>query len=137
MRKILLTLAVGGAAILAVAPASASAQTWQPGAELWGQGVQVTWANGVTNTLWFDQNGTVRIAGPDGVQVTQGTWTASGDQICVALANGARECWPYRMAFVAQQPVTSKSSWPMRKNRRMPLVACWTHETRSRSSSRS
>ena len=110
MRKILLTLAVGGAAILAVAPASASAQTWQPGAELWGQGVQVTWANGVTNTLWFDQNGTVRIAGPDGVQVTQGTWTASGQQICVSLANGASECWPYRMAFVAQQPVTLTSS---------------------------
>ena len=59
MRKILLTLAVGGAAVLAAAPSSAFAQTWQPGAELWGQPVRVTWANGVSNTLYFDQNGTV------------------------------------------------------------------------------
>ena len=110
MRKILLTLAVGGAAILAAAPASAFAQTWQPGAELWGHPVRVTWANGVSNTLYFDQNGTVRIAGPDGVEVTQGTWTVSGGQLCVSLANGARECWPYGMAFVAQQPVSLTST---------------------------
>ena len=110
MRKILLTLAVSGAAVLAVAPSSASAQTWQPGAELWGQPVRVTWANGVSNTLYFEQNGVVRIAGPDGTEVTQGTWTAANNQICVSLANGARECWPYNMAFVAQQPVTLTST---------------------------
>jgi hypothetical protein len=109
MRKTLLTLAVGGAAIMAVAPSSAFAQTWQPGAEIWGQPVRVSWANGVTNTLYFDQNGTVRIAGPDGTEVTQGTWTASNQSICVTLASGARECWPYRMAFQAQQPVTLTS----------------------------
>jgi len=109
MRKTLLTLAVGGAAILAAAPSAAFAQTWQPGAELWGQTVRVTWANGLSNTLYFDQNGTVRIAGPDGMQVTQGTWTADGSRICVSLANGARECWPYSTAFMAQQPVTLTS----------------------------
>ena len=109
MRKSLLTLAVGGAAILAVAPSGAFAQSWQPGAELYGQPVRVAWANGVTNTLYFEADGSIRIAGPDGSEVTQGRWSVANQMMCVSLASGARECWPYRMAFQSQQPVTLTS----------------------------
>ena len=92
------------AAVLATA---AMAQAQQPMAEVIGQPIRVT-TNGVTNTLYFDANGTVRIITPNS-NVVQGTWTMSQGNLCVT-AGSAQECWPYNAPFQLQQPVTFTSS---------------------------
>lgn len=86
---------------------AALAQAQQPMAEVIGQPIQVT-TDGVTNTLYFDANGTVRILTPNS-NVVQGTWAMSPGSLCVT-AGGAQECWPYNSPFQAQQPVTYTSS---------------------------
>ena len=93
-----------GAAVLA---SGAMAQAQQPMAEVIGQPIQVT-TNGVTNTLYFDANGAVRIITPNS-NVVQGTWTMSQGKLCVT-AGSAQECWPYSAPFQPQQPVTYTSS---------------------------
>lgn len=100
---------VRGAAALAFLMLSggAMAQAQQPMAEVIGQPIQVT-TDGITNILYFDANGTVRILTPNSNTV-QGTWVSSPGNLCVT-AGGAQECWPYNTPFQAQQPVTFTSS---------------------------
>ena len=93
-----------GAAVLA---SGAMAQAQQPMAEVIGQPIQVT-TNGVTNTLYFDANGVVRIITPNS-NVVQGTWAMSQGKLCVT-AGSAQECCPYNAPFQPQQPVTYTSS---------------------------
>ena len=91
-------------AILAI-PGTAFAQA--TGAEIVGQPIMVT-TNGVTNTLYFDQGGTLRILTPAQNTVT-GTWAIANGQLCIN--NGtAQECFPYAAPMVAQQPMTVTSS---------------------------
>ncbi|HVM37050.1 MAG TPA: hypothetical protein VM265_01485 [Sphingomicrobium sp.] len=94
-------------AVLLAAPVTAAFAQWVPGAEIVGQSVQVE-TNGVVNTVSFDPGGAARIMTPSGNMV-QGTWTASGGQLCLSAAGG-RECWPYNQAFQAGQQVTLVSS---------------------------
>ncbi len=91
-----------------VAPSAASAQMWTPGAEIVGQSVQVN-TNGSVNTVYFDQGGAARIMTPSGNTVP-GRWTAANQQLCLDVGSGSAECWPYRSAFQAGQPVTLTSS---------------------------
>lgn len=93
---------------LAVAPSAASAQMWTPGSEIVGHAVKVN-TNGTINTVYFDQGGAARIATPGG-SVTPGRWTAANEQLCLDIGSGGAECWPYRSAFQAGQPVTLTSS---------------------------
>jgi hypothetical protein len=104
MRKILTVFAVAGVPVAVMAPTAAAAQ---PGAELNGQQVQVVAANGETNTLSFQPDGQVYISSTNG-QSAQGTWSVQGQSMCIS-AGGRRECWPYRSAFRAQQPMTMVS----------------------------
>jgi hypothetical protein len=101
---------VGRAAVALVTvialPGVASAQ-WAPASEILGQPVQVT-TNGTTNTLYFDQGGSLRIITPGGNTVP-GTWTAANGQLCLG-ANGAQECVPYNGPFQPNQPQTLTSS---------------------------
>lgn len=92
------------AAVLAI-PGTAFAQA--TGAEIVGQPIMVT-TNGVTNTLYFDQGGALRIMTPAGNTVA-GTWAIANGQLCIN--NGtAQECFPYAAPMVAQQPMTMTSS---------------------------
>lgn len=91
-----------------VAPSAASAQMWTPGAEIVGQSVQVN-TNGTLNTVYFDQGGVARIMTPAGNTVP-GRWTTANQQLCLDIGTGSAECWPYRSAFQAGQPVTLTSS---------------------------
>ena len=91
-----------------IAPAAASAQMWTPGSEIVGQSVQVN-TNGTINTVYFDQGGAARIMTPNGTSVP-GRWTAANQQLCLDIGTGNAECWPYRSAFQAGQPVTLTSS---------------------------
>ncbi len=89
-------------------PATASAQMWTPGGEIVGQSVQVS-TNGATNTIYFDQGGAARIVTPGG-RTVPGRWTAANQQLCLDVGGGPTECWPYRSAFQAGQPVSLTSS---------------------------
>lgn len=98
---------MAGVAAIA-APGAASAQMWTPGAEIVGQSVQVN-TNGTVNTVYFDQGGAARIMTPGGNTVP-GTWTTANQQLCLNVATGGAECWPYKAAFQAGQPVSLTSS---------------------------
>lgn len=93
------------AAALAGISSVAAAQSG-PMSEVIGQPIQAT-TNGVTNTLYFDPDGTVRIITPNGNTVA-GTWAINQGNLCVTKG-GATECWPYSV-FEAQQPKTMTSS---------------------------
>jgi hypothetical protein len=80
---------------------------WMPGAEVIGLPVQVT-TNGVTNTVYLDSGGALRIVTPGGNTVP-GTWTAANGQLCLNV-NGVQECVPYSVPFQAGTPETLASS---------------------------
>ena len=93
------------AALLMGTSGTAFAQA-SPMAEVVGQPIQAT-TNGVTNTLYFDPDGTVRIVTPNGNTVA-GTWAIQNGNVCISKG-GASECWPYS-PFEPQQPKTMTSS---------------------------
>jgi hypothetical protein len=99
-------IAIGFAAG-AILPAAAMAQPWTPGSEVIGQPIQVT-TNGVTNTVYLDPGGQLRVMTPGGNTVA-GTWTAANGQLCLALGGG-QECVPYAGPFQAGQPLALNSS---------------------------
>ena len=106
--NIRLTVACVASMAAIAAPSAASAQMWTPGAEIVGQSVHVT-TNGTVNQVYFDQGGVARVLTPLGKTVT-GHWTAENQQLCLEIANGSAECWPYRAAFQAGQPVSLTSN---------------------------
>src|SRR5690349_21064326 len=85
-------------------PAAAMAQA---GTEVIGQPIQVT-TNGVTNTVYLDPGGQLRILTPAGNTVP-GTWTAANGQLCLGVG-GSQECVPYTGPFQAGAPVSLTSS---------------------------
>ena len=103
-----MTAALAASVAAIVAPSAASAQMWTPGSEIVGQSVVVN-TNGTANTVYFDQGGVARIMTPNGTPVT-GRWTAANEQLCLDIGTGSAECWPYRSAFQAGQPVTLTST---------------------------
>lgn len=119
--------AVAAAGFVALAPSTASAQNMMaPGAELYGQQVQVLAGNGETNSLYFSPDGTVQLSSMNGQSAT-GNWYVQNNMLCIS-ASGARECWPYRAAFQARQPVTlvsdcgATSQWTaMNVNMQQPM----------------
>ena len=86
---------------------AALAQAAQPMSEVVGQPIQVT-TNGVTNTVYFDANGTMRVMTPNGSTVP-GNWALNQGNLCMSVG-GAQECVPYDSAFQPQVPKTMTSS---------------------------
>jgi hypothetical protein len=108
MKSSILARAAIGLFVAGFVPAAAMAQVgWTPGAEIIGQPVQVT-SNGVTNTLYLDPGGQLRIMTPGGNSVA-GTWSAANGQLCLGTG-GLQECVPYSAPLQAGQPVTLTSS---------------------------
>lgn len=70
----------------------------QSAGEILGQPIQAT-TNGVTNTIYFDPGGSLRILTAGG-NAMAGTWQMSGAQLCMNLG-GQQECVPYDRPFVA------------------------------------
>ena len=96
--------------LLAVAAAALPTAAWAqsgPGSELIGQPIQVT-TNGVTNVLYLDPGGSLRILTP-GSNTVAGTWQIAGGQLCLSVA-GANECIPYNMPFQAGAPQSFTTS---------------------------
>jgi hypothetical protein len=100
--------ALGGSCLIFAPLAAASAQVWVPGSEITGQSIQVE-TSGVVNTVYLDPGGVARIATPSGTMV-QGSWSVADQMLCLETGPNARECWPYRSAFLAGQPVMLTSS---------------------------
>jgi hypothetical protein len=107
MKSCILRRAAIGLAAGAMLPVAAMAQPWSPGVEVIGQPIQVT-TNGVTNTVYLDPGGQLRVLTPGGNAVP-GTWTAANGQLCIAVGGG-QECVPYASPFQAGQPLTMTSS---------------------------
>ena len=106
--KSFLARAATGLIVAGLAPAAALAQAgWTPGAEVLGQPIQVT-TNGVTNTVFLDPGGQMRIMTPGGNTIP-GTWSAANGQLCMSTG-GVQECVPYNAPFQAGQPQTLTSS---------------------------
>ena len=105
MKKFL--VAAGAASIPFLAPSAAFAQDMVPGAELYGQQVQVAAANGDVNTLTFQPDGQVFINSTNG-QSAQGTWSVVNNNMCITMG-AARECWTYRGPFRAQEALSMVS----------------------------
>jgi hypothetical protein len=105
MKGLFVARAIAGLSI--VLPGAALAQAWVPGSEIVGQPIQVT-TNGVTDTVYLDPGGSLRIVSPGGNTVP-GTWTAANGQLCIS-AHGAQECVPYAGPMSAAQPLTLTSS---------------------------
>ena len=107
MKSSILKRAAIGLAAGAMLPAAAMAQPWTPGVEVIGQPIQVT-TNGVTNTVYLDPGGQLRVMTPGGNTVP-GTWTAANGQLCIGVGGG-QECIPYAGPFQAGQPLALPSS---------------------------
>ncbi|MEO7602690.1 MAG: hypothetical protein ABIS39_05440 [Sphingomicrobium sp.] len=88
------------AAAAVAVPTAALAQSG-PGAELIGQPIQVT-TNGVTNIVYLDPGGSLRILTPASNTVA-GTWQIAGGQLCLNVG-GSTECIPYNSPFQAGAP---------------------------------
>lgn len=102
MKRAGLAAALLSAAALPLAPAAA--QSGAPtGAEITGQTVRVD-VGGTTNNVTFGPGGAAQIADASG-QVVQGNWFVQNNTLCLASGT-TRECWPYRAAFQAGQPVS-------------------------------
>jgi hypothetical protein len=106
MKSSYLARAAVGAMAAALLPAAAMAQAG-PASEVVGQPIQVT-TNGVTNTVYLDAGGQLRILTPGGNTVP-GTWTANNGQLCL-MVGGGQECVPYASPFQAGAPVNMTSS---------------------------
>ena len=107
MKSCFLVRAAIGISAVALPGAAFAQAGWTPGVEVVGQPIQVT-TNGITNTVYLDAGGQLRIMTPDGGTVP-GTWTAANGQLCLAAAGG-QECVPYSGPFQAGQPMTMTSS---------------------------
>lgn len=115
MKNSILAAATTSVCLLFAPLTAASAQTaWVPGAEITGQSIQVD-TNGVVNTVQFDPGGIARITTPGGRQV-EGRWSVANQMLCLETGGNVRECWPYRSAFIAGQPVTLTSSCQVTSN---------------------
>lgn len=90
------------------AQAAAAQGMYQPGDEIRGHSVQVE-ANGEVNTVTFERDGTARISSQNGAEAT-GRWFAEGQNLCLELGTGARECWAYRQPLQAGQAVSLTSN---------------------------
>ncbi len=78
------------------------------GDELRGQTVDVRFADGTTNSVFFGSTGMARITNGAG-QSANANWFVRGDQLCLR-AGANTECWGYANTFAARAPVSMTSS---------------------------
>ena len=103
-----LTLATAALAAATIGTTAASAQTMPMGAEIYNQNVQVRFADGTVNTVYFEEDGDAVIRAP-GADPVNAEWRVVGDDLCL-YASGDSECWSYANRFVAGQPMTLVST---------------------------
>ena len=105
MRKILAGVGIVGLGIMSASAASAQTQS---GAELIGHTVDVAYADGTRNSVYFGPNGQARINGTNGATAAA-SWYTEGSSLCLQTA-AAKECWGYGSRFAAGNAVSMSSS---------------------------
>lgn len=105
--RILLVLAAAAGAI-ATLPTAVSAQEVLTGDELRGHTVDVLFADGNRNAVYFGADGSASITSPAGLR-SNARWSANAGQLCLNVS-GTSECWDYTRRFSAGQTVSLNSS---------------------------
>lgn len=103
-RIVLLATAVMGLGI----SAPAYANTHTVGEELRGQTVDIQFADGTRNSVFFGSTGVATISNQTG-QSTNANWFAQGENICLR-SGSTQECWSSANRFSAGQTVAMTSS---------------------------
>ncbi len=104
MKKIAL---FGGAAMLSLGLATPAFADDHSGNELRGQTVDVQFADGSRNAIFFGSTGTATIANATG-QTATANWFVEGDKLCLS-SGSATECFAYTAPFSARTPVSMTS----------------------------
>jgi len=105
MRHLTLLVAASAATLALAAPAQAQALS---GEELRGQTVDITFADGTRNSVFFGSTGMATVSNNTG-QSANANWFVQGDQLCMR-AGSANECWNYSNRFAAGQAVRLTST---------------------------
>ena len=91
MRKIITAAAIAAAMSFSGAASAAT------GDELQGHTVDVVFADGTSNSIYFGSNGQALVSGPQGATMTA-NWYVQNDQLCLQ-SGGTQECWGYSQPF--------------------------------------
>ena len=105
MHKFLASAGLIGIGLMSANVASAQTQT---GAELIGHTVDVAYADGTRNSVYFGPNGQARINGTNGATAAA-SWFTEGSNLCLQTA-AAKECWGYGSRFAAGRTMAMTSS---------------------------
>jgi hypothetical protein len=105
MKSLSLLPALASLAFIAAAPANAQGML---GDEIRGQIIDVKFADGTVNAIYFGPDGTATISSAS-IGTVPATWAVEGEQLCLSYMQ-ARECWAYASEFQALTPVTMSSS---------------------------
>lgn len=105
MRNLSLLVAASAATLALSAPAHAQALS---GEELRGQMVDITFADGTRNSVFFGSTGMATVSNSTG-QSANANWFVQGSQLCLR-ASAATECWNYANRFAAGQGVSLTST---------------------------
>lgn len=97
----------GGAALLSLGIATPAFAGDHSGNELRGQTVDIQFADGTRNAIFFGSTGTATIANATG-QTATANWFVEGDKLCLS-SGSATECFAYTAPFAARTPVSMTS----------------------------
>lgn len=73
-----------------------------------GRTARVVLADGRTIMVTHERDGTARMTGEDGLEMT-GRWSVTNGQLCFDWTGQPRECWPYGGPLTPGQTVRSSS----------------------------
>lgn len=98
---------IAGAFALSAGFAAPAVADDHSGDEIRGQTVDVMFADGTRNSIFFGSTGVATITNPTG-QSSRANWSVQGDQLCLR-AGSATECFAYTAPFQAGRamPMTS------------------------------
>ena len=97
----------GGAALLSLGLATPAFADNHFGNELRGQTVDIQFADGTRNAVFFGSTGQATIANATG-QTSTANWFVEGDKLCLS-SGSATECYGYSAPFSARTPTTMTS----------------------------
>lgn len=105
MRHLTLLVAASAATLALAAPAHAQALS---GEELRGQTVDITFADGARNSVFFGSTGMATVSNTTGQSATA-NWFVQGNELCLR-AGAANECWNYSNRFAAGEAIELTST---------------------------
>ena len=99
---------IAGAFVLSAAMATPAMADDHSGEEIRGQTVDVTFADGSRNSIFFGSTGVATITNTAG-QSARANWAVQGDRLCLR-AGSATECFAYSAPFQAGRAMPMSSN---------------------------